>query len=201
MKNADLFNEKTVRGAIFTETFQIVRHFFPDQPIGVSDLYRCDDGSWTASIYMLSNGVRETYELGMLFSDPVHAETEPEAMACPPVGREFGSPDYAHYDAYDTSQREIVQRWSSELSALLQRDIDETGLHAGDFSDSGVELRFFDGSIVKFQRALHVKSGLLIAVFTEHCGYHEYALSTDDVIRVFESSDATRWRADNGVFV
>ncbi|OGB35180.1 MAG: hypothetical protein A3F78_03305 [Burkholderiales bacterium RIFCSPLOWO2_12_FULL_61_40] len=70
----DLYSDKLVREAIWTEVSLIVRFFFPDQPIGFGDLCREDDGSWTASIHTIENGVRETYELGMLFSDPCHAE-------------------------------------------------------------------------------------------------------------------------------
>jgi hypothetical protein len=71
---SEIFIEQTVRDAIWTEVFHIVTHFFPGLPIGVGDLYREDNGSWTASIYMVSNGVRETYELGALFCDPLNLD-------------------------------------------------------------------------------------------------------------------------------
>lgn len=115
------------------------------------------------------------------------------------VGREFGSADYDHWDQYGDSQRAIVQRWSSELSTLLGRPVDADGLLPTDFLDTGIKILFEDGSRVRLMRALHVRRGLLVAVFTPR-GHHEFELSDTDTVSVFESSAASRWRADNGVF-
>ena len=109
MTTEDQLSDQAVRHAIWTEVFQIVTRFFPDVPVGVSNLCREVDGSWNASIYMVSNGVRETYVLGMLFSDPRNAELDhiesKEIWAVTPIGREFGSPDYERYEALDTTMR------------------------------------------------------------------------------------------------
>jgi hypothetical protein len=70
----EIFTEQTVRDAIWTEVFQIVTHFFTGLPFGVGDLYREDNGSWTATIYTVSSGVCETYELGALFCDPLNLD-------------------------------------------------------------------------------------------------------------------------------
>ena len=69
------FEEREVRFAIWTEISQMVRQFFPETLVGFGDLYRQDDGTWTVSLYMPETGIRETYALGLMFSDPAHALT------------------------------------------------------------------------------------------------------------------------------
>ena len=72
----------------------------------------------------------------------------------------------------------IVVEWAEELSKALDRpieDIRRSGLSARDFPgdyDLGVE--FADGSRVEFKYAFYLvrEASHLIAVFSEHCGYH-----------------------------
>ncbi len=68
-----LYQEREVRFAILTEVSQMVRQFFPETLVGFGDLFRQDDGTWTVSLYMPETGIRETYALGLMFSDPAHA--------------------------------------------------------------------------------------------------------------------------------
>lgn len=68
-----LYTEREVCFAIHTEVSQLVRHFFTDTLVGFSDICRQDDGIWTVSLYIPETNVRDTYALGLLFSDPAHA--------------------------------------------------------------------------------------------------------------------------------
>jgi hypothetical protein len=84
----------------------------------------------------------------------------------------------------------MVSIWVNELSAKLgrsPRSILERGLNAGDFSiRNTVEIKFDDGSRAIFLYAFFVRSHEMnrVAVFTEHCGYHEFhsgVLEIEDV--------------------
>ena len=72
----------------------------------------------------------------------------------------------------------IVVEWAEELSEALNRsveDIRRNGLSAGDFSgEYDLCVEFADSSKVDFKYAFYVvrEASCLIAVFTEHCGYH-----------------------------
>ena len=80
--------------------------------------------------------------------------------------------------------RDIVLRWTKELSQRLGRPENEIagGLSAHAFSPSNrVEIRFSDKSFANFRYAFAIISPerSLVAVFTEHCGYYEFALSPE----------------------
>ena len=59
-------------------------------------------------------------------------------------------------------------------------DIVENNLRATDFSDESVLIQYEDDSLLKFERAFYLgetpADGAIhrVAVFTEHCGYHEF---------------------------
>jgi hypothetical protein len=91
--------------------------------------------------------------------------------------------------------REIIGRWTAEL--IQQRGISTERLEkhhdlgAGDFSNNEeVEIIFHDGSIMHFRGAFFVTniSCNQVAVFTEHCGYYEFALSDVIVQRIFRET-------------
>ena len=81
----------------------------------------------------------------------------------------------------------FLQRWAPELSARLERTVAQLcdeGLLANDFSGS-VTLDFEDGSRVAFRYAFAVhrlEAPDQVAIFTEHCGYHEFEVGPDDVL-------------------
>ncbi len=77
----------------------------------------------------------------------------------------------------------ILENWQKLLAEKLGRsaeDIVENSLLATDFSDESVCIQFADGSNLKFQRAFYLgktpNDDLIhrVAVFTEHCGFHEF---------------------------
>lgn len=77
----------------------------------------------------------------------------------------------------------ILENWQKALSMKLGRsaeDIVENNLRATDFSDESVLIQYKDGSLLKFERAFYLgetpADGAIhrVAVFTEHCGYHEF---------------------------
>lgn len=85
----------------------------------------------------------------------------------------------------------ILANWQFALSKSLGRsaeDILENNLLATDFPDSVVHIEFEDGTDLTFRRAFYVgeapADGAIhrIAVFTEHCGYHEFWLGPCDRI-------------------
>jgi hypothetical protein len=84
--------------------------------------------------------------------------------------------------------KEMLHDWVDEVSNRLQRPADqirERGLRATDFrSGSRVRITFCDGSSVDFRYAFACirPASARVAVFTEHCGYHEFALSEDDQV-------------------
>ena len=76
--------------------------------------------------------------------------------------------------------KRIIEDWSELLSHKLGRssnEIIEKGLSAYDFSPSRkVVVEFSDKSICSFNFAFSVidKEKRMVAIFTEHCGYHEF---------------------------
>jgi hypothetical protein len=79
-------------------------------------------------------------------------------------------------------QHTVIKSWIYELSNYLKRSTDSLltqGLASTDFpSSSQIELEFPDASKVVFQSAFFLEntSRELIAVFTEHCGYHVFPI-------------------------
>jgi hypothetical protein len=76
---------------------------------------------------------------------------------------------------------EIIKTFAGELSVKLGRsaeEIQQNGLSAYDFNPNGaVSIKFEDGSSVNFKFSFYVEcpNKGLIAVFTEHCGYHLFS--------------------------
>lgn len=79
----------------------------------------------------------------------------------------------------------LLENWQTALSNRLGRsanDILDGNLFQADFPDAAVHIRFKDGSDLRFRRAFYVgetpTDGAIhrVAVFTEHCGYHEFWL-------------------------
>ena len=77
----------------------------------------------------------------------------------------------------------MLENWQIALSKRLGRsakDIVEANLVATDFSNDSVHVQFEDGTDLTFRRAFYVgetpADGAIhrVAVFTEHCGYHEF---------------------------
>lgn len=69
-------------------------------------------------------------------------------------------------------------------------DIIENKLLATDFSCDVVQIQFEEGTFLSFRRAFYLGEtpvdGAIhrVAVFTEHCGYHEFWIGLDDRIEV-----------------
>lgn len=81
---------------------------------------------------------------------------------------------------------EYVQRFGEELSQKTGRTVESLlslGLLATDFKDE-VIIKLEDYSELKFNYAFYVQNEDLIAVFTEHYGYH--AFFKDEVLDIFE---------------
>ncbi len=85
----------------------------------------------------------------------------------------------------------MLENWQKALSMRLGRtaeDILENSLLATDFSDESVRIQFEDGTDLMFRRAFFVGAtpadGAIhrVAVFTEHCGYHEFWIGLGDRI-------------------
>ena len=85
----------------------------------------------------------------------------------------------------------MLENWQIALSKRLGRsakEILENNLLATDFSDDSVHVQFKDGSDLMFKRAFYVRAepaeGAIyrVAVFTEHCGYHEFWIGPSDRI-------------------
>lgn len=74
----------------------------------------------------------------------------------------------------------IIEMVADDLALKIGRSADEVrqkGLSANDFTPNcTVEIEFEDGSTVKFKYAFFVENTeeQIIAVFTEHCGYHVF---------------------------
>ena len=85
----------------------------------------------------------------------------------------------------------MLENWQMALSKKLGRsteDIVEGNLLPTDFSDDSVHFQFEDGTDLTFRRAFYVgetpADGAIhrVAVFTEHCGYHEFWIGPKDRI-------------------
>ena len=85
----------------------------------------------------------------------------------------------------------MLENWQIALSKRLGRsaeNIVENNLLATDFSDDSVHVQFEDGTDLTFRRAFYVgetpADGAIhrVAVFTEHCGYHEFWIGPSDRI-------------------
>lgn len=85
----------------------------------------------------------------------------------------------------------MLQNWRDALSKRLGRSAEaiiEDSLGLADFSGDSVHVQFEDGTNLTFRRAFYVgerpADGAIhrVAVFTEHCGYHEFWLGPDDRI-------------------
>lgn len=90
------------------------------------------------------------------------------------------------------SDRRIIETVAEELSSKLGRpaeEIKEKGLSAYDFNSDEVEVLFEDGSSAKFRYSFYVENHGkgVIAVFSEHCGYHLFCSSGATVRAVPES--------------
>ncbi|MYZ52118.1 hypothetical protein [Malikia spinosa] len=86
----------------------------------------------------------------------------------------------------------IINRWLPQLSqktGLPVATLKTEGLRAGDFPPAGVRIDFEDGSLVHFCWAFFVSDPARprkVAIFTEHCGYHEFLLGSEDTIAQLE---------------
>lgn len=73
--------------------------------------------------------------------------------------------------------REIfVKKWVKQLSKKLQKpeeDLLLEGLRVEDFKDN-VYIEYEDGSSSHYKYAFYIENDTEYAVFTEHCGYHEF---------------------------
>lgn len=85
----------------------------------------------------------------------------------------------------------ILENWQSALSKRLGRSAEvilEGNLLASNFSDSSVHIHFEDRTDLTFRRAFYLgetpSDGAIhrVAVFAEHCGYHEFWVGSDDRI-------------------
>lgn len=90
-------------------------------------------------------------------------------------------------------KRELAGKWADLLSSELNRpaaDIRAHGLRATDFpAGHALRLEFADGSRILFKYAVYAVDEQLgtLAVFTEHCGYHEFPAGGTTVVFVHES--------------
>lgn len=84
----------------------------------------------------------------------------------------------------------LVEKWKSALSKKLGRteeDIVKFGLNAYDFPRTGVHLEFEDGSFLMFNYTIVLEDSQypnMIALFSEHNGYHEFNFSEDDILMI-----------------
>lgn len=72
----------------------------------------------------------------------------------------------------------LLAYFAPMLADVVGRDaltVRREGLRAEDFGAQELALTFEDGSRAVFRYALAVPVGGLLAVFTEHCGYHLFA--------------------------
>ena len=83
-------------------------------------------------------------------------------------------------------RKAMCARWAVPLSEKTGRTVDELqtdGLFYTDFPFEGVRIEYEDGSEVNYRSAFYVRDKALparVAIFTEHCGYHEVLLWPDD---------------------
>jgi hypothetical protein len=94
----------------------------------------------------------------------------------------------------------ILENWQKPLAEKLGRsaeDIVENSLQETDFSDESVRIQFADGSDLKFERAFYLgetpSDGSIhrAAVFTEHCGFHEFWIGPGSRISATSTSTST----------
>lgn len=84
----------------------------------------------------------------------------------------------------------LLVKWKSALSKELGRSEDEIvkfGLTAYDFPQNRVHLEFEDGSFLVFNYTIVLKDKQypkIIALFSEHNGYHEFDFSEDDILTI-----------------
>jgi hypothetical protein len=100
----------------------------------------------------------------------------------------------------------ILENWQKPLAKKLGRsaeDIIKNSLLETDFSDECVRIQFEDGSDLKFQRAFYLgetpSDGSIhrIAVFTEHCGFHEFWIGPGSRISATSTSMEYKSPEDN----
>lgn len=91
----------------------------------------------------------------------------------------------------------VLNRWLPQLAQKTGRPVATLkveGLHPGDFPPGGVRIDYEDGSKVRFRWSFFVvdpaRNGKL-AVFTEHCGYHEFTLTPEDHVIEVEPQAST----------
>jgi len=62
----------------------------------------------------------------------------------------------------------------AECTGFTTQELNESGLALLDFTNGTLRIEFSDGSVVEFQRAMHIasKEKCAIAVFTLFCGNH-----------------------------
>ena len=93
----------------------------------------------------------------------------------------------------------MLENWQIALSKRLGRPAEvivEGNLLATDFSNESVHVQFEDGTDLRFLRAFYLgetpADGAIhrVAVFTEHCGYHEFWIRPGDRISANSMPDA-----------
>jgi hypothetical protein len=91
----------------------------------------------------------------------------------------------------------MLNSWQKQLSKHVARsanDVIENGLLASDFPSESVHIQFEEGSELTFRRAFYLgdipADGSInrIAVFTEHCGYHEFWVGPADQISILSTA-------------
>lgn len=94
----------------------------------------------------------------------------------------------------------MLENWQTALAKKLGRPakvIPEGNLLHSDFTNAGVHIQFGDSSNLTFRRAFYVGATLTagsiqrVAVFTEHCGYHEFWIGPDDRIEDLRLSNVS----------
>ncbi len=94
----------------------------------------------------------------------------------------------------------MLKNWQTALARRLGRPAEvilKGNLLHSDFTNAGVHIQFEDGSNLTFRRAFYVGAtpadGSIqrVAVFTEHCGHHEFWIGPDDRIEVLRLSNVS----------
>ena len=79
---------------------------------------------------------------------------------------------------------DLPHRWKAKLSEYLtnQHGITRDHLYLNDFVNQSTKLVFEDGSsaLFRYTLLLEVPEFGEVAVFTEHCGYHIFSISSID---------------------
>jgi hypothetical protein len=93
--------------------------------------------------------------------------------------------------AINHPSREFINTWVEELAEKFSSSSDEIrskGLGAKHFPRQTLELRFQDGSLLRFNYAFFVvsKDGQYIAVFTEHSGYYSWKCAAIESVTKIE---------------